>query len=193
MQDLSFKIGEGDKILLEGASGIGKSTLLQLLAGELVPTQGQVIFKGINLQRVSIREFYHYVRIINQNTYYMNITIREFLKMEKRDVGDDEIKRVCTAVNLWKDLDINKGDLDVFIGENGSNLSKGQRQKLALARLLLSENKIIILDEAFSAIDSSDKIAIIKIILNHFKKQTVICVAHDEEIKRFFHETIHLG
>lgn len=193
LQDLSFKIGKGDKILLEGASGIGKSTLLQVLTGELTPTQGQVIFKGINLERVSIREFYHYVRIINQNTYYMNITIREFLKMEKRDVSDDEIKQVCTAVNLWKGLDINNDDLDFFIGENGSNLSKGQRQKLALARLLLCENKIIILDEAFSAIDPGDKMAIIKIILNHFKEQTVICVAHDEEIKRFFHETIQVG
>ena len=69
-------------------------------------------------------------------------------------------------------------------GENGSNLSKGQRQKLALARLLLSKNKTIMLDEAFSAIDAGDKVAIIEIILKHFKEQTIICVAHDEEIKR---------
>lgn len=193
LQNLSFKIEEGAKILLEGISGSGKSTLLQVLTGELTPTQGQVNFKGLNLAQVSMGEFHHYIRMINQNIYYMNISVREFLKMGKKDVSDDELKRVCTEVNLWKDLEIKTDGLDTLIGENGSNLSKGQRQKLALARLLLSKNKTIILDETFSAIDTGDKVAVIEIILKHFKEQTIICATHDGEIKRFFHETIWVG
>lgn len=94
---------------------------------------------------------------------------------------------------MWKDLEIKTDGLDTLIGENGSNLSKGQRQKLALARLLLSKNKTIILDETFSAIDTGDKVAVIEIILKHFKEQTIICATHDGEIKRFFHETIWVG
>ncbi len=193
IQDLSFEIEEGEKVLIEGASGSGKSTLMQLLTGELMPTEGEVIFKGLDLARFSSRELYDSIRIIDQNTYYMNISVREFLKMAKQNAGDDEMKQVCLAVNLWEDLEAKNEELEVLIGENGSNLSKGQKQKLALARLLLNKNKIIMLDEAFSAIDASDKAAIIDIILKHFKEETIICIAHDEEIKRRFCKTIEVG
>lgn len=186
IQDLSFEIEEGEKVLFEGASGSGKSTLVQILTGELIPTDGEVIFKGLNLAQFSLRELYDYIRIIDQNTYYMNISVREFLKMAKQSASDDEMKQVCMAVNLWEDLESKTGGLETFIGENGSNLSKGQKQKLALARLLLSKNKILILDEAFSAIDASDKVGIIDIVLKHFEGETIICIAHDEEIKRRF-------
>lgn len=186
IQDLSFEIEEGEKVLLEGASGSGKSTLVQLLTGERMPSEGKVIFKGLNLTQFSLRELYDYIRIIDQNTYYMNISVREFLKMAKHNASDDEMKQVCLAVNLWEDLETKNEGLEVLIGENGSNLSKGQKQKLALARLLLNKKEIIMLDEAFSAISSSDKAAIIDIILKRFKEETIICIAHDEEIKRRF-------
>lgn len=186
IQDLSFEIEEGEKVLLEGASGSGKSTLVQLLTGELMPSEGKVIFKGLNLTQFSLRELYDYIRIIDQNTYYMNISVREFLKMAKHNASDDEMKQVCLAVNLWEDLETKNEGLEVLIGENGSNLSKGQKQKLALARLLLNKKEIIMLDEAFSAISSSDKAAIVDIILKRFKEETIICIAHDEEIKRRF-------
>lgn len=145
-----------------------------------------MIFKGLNLTQFSLRELYDYIRIIDQNTYYMNISVREFLKMAKHNASDDEMKQVCLAVNLWEDLETKNEGLEVLIGENGSNLSKGQKQKLALARLLLNKKEIIMLDEAFSAISSSDKAAIIDIILKRFKEETIICIAHDEEIKRRF-------
>ena len=190
IQDLSFEIEEGEKVLFEGPSGSGKSTLVQVLTGELMPTEGEVIFKGLNLAKYSLRELYDYIRIIDQNTYYMNISVREFLKMAKHNASDDEMKQVCLVVNLWEDIETKNEGLDVLIGENGSNLSKGQKQKLALARLLLSKNKIIMLDEAFSAIDASDKAAIIDKILKHFKEETIICITHDDEIKRRFYKTI---
>ena len=155
-----------------------------------MPTEGEVIFKGLNLAKYSLRELYDYIRIIDQNTYYMNISVREFLKMAKHNASDDEMKQVCLVVNLWEDIETKNEGLDVLIGENGSNLSKGQKQKLALARLLLSKNKIIMLDEAFSAIDASDKAAIIDKILKHFKEETIICITHDDEIKRRFYKTI---
>lgn len=193
IKNLSFEIWEGEKVLFDGVSGSGKSTLIQVLTGELMPTDGEVIFKGLDLAQFSSRELYDYIRIIDQNTYYMNISVREFLNMAKYNVSDDEIKQVCRAVNLWEDLKLKAGGVDTFIGENGSNFSKGQRQKLALARLLLSQNKLLILDEAFSALDSNDKEGIIDIVLKHFASETIICIAHDDEIKRRFYKILKIG
>ena len=192
IQDLSFEIEEGEKVLLEGASGSGKSTLVKLLTGELRPAEGEVIFKGLNLAQFSSRELYDNIRIIDQNTYYMNISVREFLRMAQYDASDEEMKQVCLAVNLWEDLETKNEGLDVLIGENGSNLSKGQKQKLAFARLLLNKKKVIMLDEAFSAIDVSDKAAIIDIILKRFEEETILCIAHDGEIKRHFIRQLYL-
>lgn len=190
IQDISFKIERAEKVLVEGSSGSGKSTLIKLLTGELEPTAGKVVFKGVDLKQFSLRELYKYIRIIDQNTYYMNVTVREFLKMAGQNISDYDMKQVCVAVNLWDDLETKKEGLDTLMGENCSNFSKGQKQKLALARLLLMKEKVIILDEAFSAIDASDKSAIIDIMLKHFKEETIICAAHDEEIKRSFYKII---
>ena len=193
IKDLSFEIKESDKILLEGVSGSGKSTMIQILTGELIPTEGEVFFKGLNLPKFSKRELYNYIRIIDQNTYYMNVTVKEFLKMAKPGASDTEIKQACKLVNLWEDLQTKTEGLEVYIGENGSKFSKGQKQKLALARVLLSQNKTIILDEAFSAIDAHEKTVIIDRLLKRFKEETVICVTHDEEIKKHFYKTINVG
>ena len=126
------------------------------------------------------------------STYYMNISVKEFLRMAKPRVSDEEMEQVCRTVNLWEDLEIKTDGFETLIGENGSYLSKGQKQKLALARLLLTQNKIVILDEAFSAIDTSDKVKIIDIVLKHFEGDTVICIAHDEEIKRRFYKKVNV-
>lgn len=193
IQDLSFEINEGEKVLFEGASGSGKSTLVQILTRELMPTDGEVIFKGLNLAQFSSRELFDYIRIIDQNTYYMNISIRDFLKMAKQSASEDEMKQVCMAVNLWEDFRTKTEGLETYIGENGSNLSKGQRQKLALARLLLIKGKILILDEAFAAIDESDKVKIIGTILKHCEKETIICITHDKEIKKYFCKMVRVG
>lgn len=193
IQDLSFKIHEGEKVLFAGVSGSGKSTLIKILAGELKPANGSIAFRGMDLADYSLPELYNDIRIVDQNTYCMNVSAREFLQMAKQDASDDEMKRVCGAVNLWEDTDTCFIRLDYTIGENGSYLSKGQKQKLILARLLLDKNKIIILDEAFSAIDSREKVSIIDLILEHFQEETIICVAHDEEIKRKFSSVIKIG
>ena len=108
--------------------------------------------------------------------------------MTKRDVGNEEIKIACIYVNLWDDFKDETEELtyEFKIGENGSKLSGGQKQKLALARLFLISNKTLLLDEAFSAIDVKDKIEIVDKLFAHYREDTVICVSHDMEIKQKF-------
>lgn len=184
IKKLNFDINLGEKVLLEGESGSGKSTLIQLLTGELYSKEGTLFFHGIDIKNLSEREIYKYVRKIDQNTYFMNISIKEYLLMSNKNASFDELKQACIEVNLWNDFNKVSPNLEYFIGEDGANLSKGQKQKLALARLLLNKNKIIMLDEAFSAIDVEDKVHILERLLKYFKDDTVICVAHDVEIKK---------
>lgn len=193
IQNKSFDILRGEKVLLEGESGCGKSTLMQILAGENFAQVGDVFFEGIDIRTISENELYNYIRKIDQNTYFMNISVREFLSMANADGTLEEMKNACIKVNIWNDLEKISPDLEFHMGENGMNFSKGQKQKLALARLFLSHTKVIMLDEAFSAIDVADKIQIVKRLFQKYKNDTIICAAHDEEIKGYFDKIIQVN
>lgn len=188
LQNLNAKIEKSEKILIDGASGNGKSTLLEILSGNLNYKDGNICFRGKDLAGYSTRELQNYIRKIDHETYFMNITIKEFFQMAKRDVSNEEIKIACTHVNLWDDLKGASKELtyEFKIGENGSKLSGGQKQKLALARLFLINNKTILLDEAFSAIDVKDKVEILNKLFEHYRDDVIICVSHDLEIKAKF-------
>lgn len=106
--------------------------------------------------------------------------------MAKEDSDINEMRQACKAVNLWEDLQRIDPELNFCIGENGSKLSGGQKQKLALARLFLTNNKTLLLDEAFSAIDVKDKLSIMQRLLERYSDSTIICVAHDIELQHMF-------
>lgn len=192
LNNFNIKIENGDKILIDGPSGKGKSTLMKLLAGELECQKGDIFYKGVSISRLPDIELYKFIRKIDNEVYFMNITIREYMQMAKRDINDDEIMQACNMVNLWEDIKEIAPMLDDKIGENGSKLSGGQRQKLALARLFVNNNKTLLLDEAFSAIDVKDKKEILNKILARYKNESIICVSHDNEIKSMFHTKINI-
>ena len=192
LNNFNIKIKNGDKILIDGPSGKGKSTLMKLLAGELECQKGDIFYKGVSIRCLPDIELYKFIRKIDNEVYFMNITIREYMQMAKRDINDDEITQACNMVNLWEDIKEIAPMLDDKIGENGSKLSGGQRQKLALARLFVNNNKTLLLDEAFSAIDVKDKKEILNKILARYKNESIICVSHDNEIKSMFHTKINI-
>lgn len=192
LNNFNIKIKNGDKILIDGPSGKGKSTLMKLLAGELECQKGDILYKGVSISRLPDIELHKFIRKIDNEVYFMNITIREYMQMAKRDINDDEIMQACNMVNLWKDINEIAPMLDDKIGENGSKLSGGQRQKLALARLFVNNSKTLLLDEAFSAIDVKDKKEILNKILARYKNESIICVLHDNEIKSMFNTKINI-
>lgn len=192
LNNFNINIKNGDKILIDGTSGNGKSTFIKLLTGELECQKGDILYKGISISQLSDIELYKFIRKIDQEVYFMNMTVREYMQMAKRDISDDEIIQACDKVNLWEEPKEIVPMLENKIGENGSKLSGGQRQKLALARLFLNNNKTLLLDEAFSAIDVKDKKEILNKILVHYKNNTIICVAHDNEIKSMFNTKINI-
>lgn len=103
LNNFNIKIKNGDKILIDGPSGKGKSTLMKLLAGELECQKGDILYKGVSISRLPDIELYKFIRKIDNEVYFMNITIREYMQMAKRDINDDEIMQACNMVNLWQD------------------------------------------------------------------------------------------
>ena len=180
LDGFSLKVEKGEKILLEGSSGSGKSTLMKLLAKELEYREGKILFRGRSLNKISEEEYYRLVRKVDNSTYYMNVSVREFMRLTDSDASDERILWALSQVKLWKDTAEREVWLNEKIGENGARLSGGQRQRLALARLFLVSDKILLLDEAFSAIDVIDKKDILDNLLEHYKDGTVICISHEE-------------
>lgn len=189
---LSFKIMNGDKVLIDGSSGCGKSTLMQILVGDISIHSGEILFLERDIKSYSETQLNRVIHRIDNDTYFMNVTVADYLRMAKHNATENDLLDACSKVNLWQDLDYTTDLLNMRLGENGISFSKGQRQKLNLARVFLSNKEIIMMDEAFSAIDVYDKNLIMERLINE-KCCTLICISHDEDIKRFFDNRIELN
>lgn len=193
LKNINIKIKYGEKIIIDGFSGCGKSTLIKILIKKIINYKGEIYFKNKNLKEINSNEIYKYIRVINQENYFMNLTIKEYLLLSKFDASNDELINACEKVNLLTYINKLENGFNTKIGENGSFLSEGQKQKLAIARLFLINDKTIILDEAFSAIDGDDKEKILSNLLEHFKKETIICISHDIKVKKYFDKCFFLN
>lgn len=122
---------------------------------------------------------YSGIRVIHQHPYYMNINIGEYLRLAKAAAINEELEEACKKACIMEDIASLTYGFDHVMGMKGERLSGGQKQKLALARLFPVQNKTILLDEAFSAIDGKHKTLILKSIMERFEHNTIVCVTHD--------------
>ncbi|MEN8905232.1 MAG: ABC transporter ATP-binding protein [Clostridiales bacterium] len=186
LHDISFNIKKGDKIVFFGKSGGGKSTLIKILSGDILPAKNKVWFYGIDIAILNHQLLYKKLTVVFQEPYFMNLSIRDYLLMANQNSTQSDIEIVCSKVNILDFIFQLKKGFDTKIGEQGIRLSGGQKQRLAIARLLLKDSDIIILDELFSEIDGIDKINILKYLFEHFKDKTIICVSHEKEVAEHF-------
>lgn len=177
LDDLSLTIPAGKKVALVGASGGGKSTLIQLLIGVYRQNSGEIRYNGETCDDISFDVIRDQIAVVIQQPVLFNDTLRHNLTL-----GSD-----YDELSLWRALDIaqmqdvinklNHG-LDTPIGRNGIRLSGGQRQRLAIARMVLSNPKFVILDEATSALDTATEAALHKALTEFLKGRTTLIVAH---------------
>lgn len=173
--DLNIRCGEN--IAFVGESGSGKSTLAKLLIGLLKPNDGKILIDNYNLTGVNLNSYYDYVAYIPQDSPIFDGTLRENLVFDKY-IDDEQLIKVLEQVylvDLYRKL---KKGLDTELGERGITLSGGERQRLALARLWFSDAKIVILDEATSAMDNITEENVMNRVMNLLKSKTVIVIAH---------------
>lgn len=156
LEDINLELAKNNKYLFVGHSGSGKSTLVKLLMRHMDNYEGHIYWDNIDLNEVSEESIYENVTYLPQEAFLFNDTIRNNLTLFNNDVSDDKIYEALEFVNLKEKVKgLNEG-LDYVINEEKSNLSGGEKQRLALARGLLYLNKVLIMDEATSALDNEN-------------------------------------
>ncbi|WP_159561764.1 lasso peptide biosynthesis B2 protein [Streptococcus halichoeri] len=178
LKDICFSINKGECVSIVGPSGAGKSTILQLMERFYELKRGNIYIEGIDYQSVSREEIRSKIAYVEQNAPLIYGTIYENLLLGNNNVTRESCEEALKKVNLEYLISRNKLGLDAPVGENGISLSGGERQRLAMARAILSDAEIVLLDELTSNLDSINE-KILKGVVNEIRgKKTVIIVAH---------------
>ena len=177
IEELSFEIKKNSSVAFVGESGSGKSTIIKLIMGLLKYEEGSILIDDVELSKLDLNSFYDKVSYVSQEAPIFDGTLRENLVFDK-DVDDDEILRVLDLVCLDKFYSRLSDGLDTELGEKGIRMSGGERQRVALARLFFDDAKIIILDEATSAMDNITEKEVMENVLRELDSRTLIVIAH---------------
>lgn len=174
---LSLSIKKGEKIAFVGESGSGKSTLIKLLLGLLKYDKGEIRLGDMELRDICLMDLYDKVRYLSQDTPVFDGSIKENLVFDK-NVPEEQIWNALRKVQLSYFVEKLATGLDTQIGEKGTCLSGGEKQRLALARLWFDDSELVILDEATSAIDNLTEESVMKAVMQQLNGKTVIAIAH---------------
>lgn len=178
LKGISFKAKAGSTTALVGSSGSGKSTILSLVLNFIHPTKGAVLVDGRDLQELKLRDYRHHLGVVLQDNFLFDGSIRENIRFSNPHATADEIVEVCRVANADEFIERFPDGYDTVVGERGVKLSGGQRQRIAIARALLANPSILILDEATSSLDSESE-ALIQEGLNRLRKgRTTFVIAH---------------
>ncbi|UPQ86800.1 ABC transporter ATP-binding protein [Vibrio sinaloensis] len=177
LRDLSLTIPAGKKVALVGASGGGKSTLIQLLIGVYQADSGTIRFNGERCEDISFATIREQIAVVLQQPILFNDTLRHNLTLGS-DYDDLQLWRALEIAQMQDVIKQLSDGLDTQIGRSGIRLSGGQRQRLAIARMILSNPKFVILDEATSALDTATEAALHKALTDFLHGRTTLIVAH---------------
>ncbi len=190
--DLKLEIKSGETIGIKGESGEGKSTLINMICGFIIPNTGSVIVDGININE-NVRGWRSIIGFIPQSTYLFNGTIKENICFSKNDEIDEDLFIKVLEMSQLNDLINNSPKREnTLVGERGILLSGGQAQRIALARCLYKNPKVLILDEATSSLDDNNEQKILESIKLLKGKKTIIIVSHRESTLSFCDKIYHL-
>ena len=176
--DLSFTVGGGEKVGIVGPSGSGKSSVARLLLRLFDPHRGRVLIGGRDLKTLDPEAVRRIIAIVHQDTYLFYGTVEENLRLGKPDASCDEIEAVARDANAHEFISLLPQGYQTMIGERGVLLSGGQRQRLAIARALLRDAPILILDEALSSVDAENEALIQQAIDRLSAGRTTLILAH---------------
>ncbi|WP_326429912.1 ABC transporter ATP-binding protein [Stutzerimonas frequens] len=177
LEGLDLSIAAGEKVAVVGASGGGKSTLVQLLLGLYQPQSGEIRFGGVPLEEISLGVVRDNVAVVLQHPALFNDTVRANLTMG-RERDDHQCWRALEIAQLAETIRQLPDGLDSIVGRSGVRLSGGQRQRLAVARMVLAEPKVVILDEATSALDAATEYALHQGLNRFLQGRTTLIIAH---------------
>ena len=178
LKDISFTAHPGMTIALVGPTGVGKTTLTQLISRFYDPTSGRILVDGIDIKDVKLTELRSNISPVLQDTFLFNGTIEENISYAKPDATHEEIEAAAIAANIHSDILTMPFGYDTIVGERGLRLSGGQKQRVAIARAILRRSPIIVLDEATASVDVATEVEIQKAVSAISGKHTIFAIAH---------------
>jgi subfamily B ATP-binding cassette protein MsbA len=178
LHDVSFTAEPGSVVALVGSSGSGKSTIIGLLAAFHAPQAGRVTVDGVDLSTARLDSFRTQLGVVLQDTFLFAGTIRENVAFSRPDASEAQVREACEIARVNEFADRFPDGLDTVVGERGVKLSGGQRQRVSIARAILADPRLLILDEATSSLDSESE-ALIQAGLAHLMEgRTTFVIAH---------------
>ena len=191
LKDITLKINAGEKVMILGNSGSGKSTILKLLLKYYFPNRDSIYLDKIDLNDFSISDIREQIACVSQNELIFNDTIKNNITVNRNITESDfqEMVQLTYVNEIVKNLFLG---YDTKLEENGQNISGGQKQRIVLARMLLKPSKIVLIDEGLNAIDINLERKILKNIFSKYKEKTFIIVSHRIENIDLFHRVIEL-
>ncbi len=178
LHDVAFHVAPGEVIALVGPSGAGKTSIANLLCRFYDPTQGSVRVDGRDLRAVKLNTLRRNVSVVLQDTFLFNASVRENLTYGRPGATDAEIQAAAEAAYAHEFITALPNGYDTVVGERGVKLSGGQRQRLALARAILTDPRILILDEATSSVDAEAEYLIQQALERVLQGRTALIIAH---------------
>ena len=178
LQDLSLRVAAGERVGVVGASGAGKSTISRLLLRFADPTAGRVTIGGRDLRDLSLHDLRRSIAVVSQDTYLFHGTVDDNLRMGRPDASQAELEAAARTANIHEAIAALPQGYQTVVGERGVRLSGGQRQRIAIARALLRDAPILILDEALSSVDAESEAAIQDALDRLMRGRTTLIFAH---------------
>ena len=178
LHDVSFESLPGTVTALVGPSGSGKSTIISLIAAFHEPTEGTIRVDGMDLSTVRLDAYRTQLGVVLQDTFLFDGTIRENVAFARPDATDEQILAACRIARVDEFAEKFEKQYDTIVGERGVKLSGGQRQRVSIARAILADPRILILDEATSSLDSESEAAIQEGLAYLMKGRTTFVIAH---------------
>ncbi|GHD78953.1 ABC transporter [Streptomyces mirabilis] len=178
VSDVSFVVGPGETVALVGPSGVGKSTLLNVLLGFVEPVAGRVRIGGVDLAEADVEEWRSRVAWVPQRPHLYAGSIAENVRLARLDADDAAVRRALADAGALEFVDALPDGVGTVLGEDGSGLSAGQRQRLALARAFLADRPVLLLDEPTASLDGATEAEVVAAVRRLAVGRTVLLVVH---------------
>ena len=178
LKEISFEAKAGDMIALVGPTGVGKTTLAQLISRFYDPTSGNIYLDDIDLRDIELDNLHQHISMVLQDTFLFNGTIAENIAFARPKASLEEIEKVARIARIHEDIMEMTDGYNTRVGERGAKLSGGQKQRIAIARAILCESSILILDEATASVDVQTEENIQQAISELAGTRTIIAIAH---------------
>jgi subfamily B ATP-binding cassette protein MsbA len=190
LYDVNFRARPGSVTALVGPSGAGKSTIIGLIAAFYAPVSGRVLVDGIDLSTVRLSSYRTQLGVVLQETFLFDGTIRENVSFSRPGASEEEMKAACRIARVDEFAESFEQGYDTLVGERGVKLSGGQRQRISIARAILADPRILILDEATSSLDSESEALIQQGLSYLMQGRTTFVIAHRLSTIRRAHQIL---